>query len=387
MTVDRKRLATAFQRAFKRPPQTVAEAPGRVNLIGEHTDYNLGYVLPVAIDRTVVAFASAGDAGLLRSFAVDLDECDEAAMGTLEPIAGGGWRNYLRGAAWALTAAGYGGAGANLAFGGDVPVGAGLSSSAALLVAATAALARIAGAALSAAQVAELARRAENEFVGVQTGIMDQLTAATATAGHALLIDCKTLATDDVPLPDPEEMAIVVIDSGVSRNLSETPYNERRRECEEAAAFLGVASLRECAPEALERRRSEMPPRLYRRARHVITENDRVLEAAEAFRSGDLERAGALLYRSHESLRDDFEVSTPELDLLVDLARLADGVLGARLTGAGFGGAAVVLVRPDSVDSLQVVHRRIIAHYERESGRKARALVCKAAGGLKVSDA
>jgi galactokinase len=387
MVADREGLVIAFRRVFKRPPQVVAEAPGRVNLIGEHTDYNRGYVLPVAIDRTVVALASGSDAPVLRSFAADVDECDEAPIDGLAPVAGGGWRNYVRGAAWALAAAGYSRAGADLAFGGDVPIGAGLSSSAALLVAVTAVLTRVVGVILTPVQIADLARRAENEFVGVQTGIMDQLTAATATAGHALLIDCKTLAADSVPIPDPREMAILVVDSGVSRTLSETAYNDRRRECEQAAALLGVASLRECTLEALEHRRAEMPPHLYRRARHVITENQRVLEAADAFRNRDLERVGKLLYRSHESLRDDFEVSTPELDLLVDLARQADGVIGARLTGAGFGGAAVLLVRPDSGHRRLVLPRRVIAHYERETGRKVRALVCRAAGGLRVSDA
>jgi len=357
MTADRAALLDSFRHTFGRPAQLVAEAPGRVNLIGEHTDYNEGHVLPLAIDRTV-AVATAPT---------------------------GGWRNYVRGVAWALGEAGYRLPGLDLAFTGDVPAGAGLSSSAALEVALAAAFAAGSDLSLGGRELALLAQRAENGFVGVQCGIMDQLAAVFGQEGQALLIDCRSLEVEPLPLALEERgAAIVIVDSAVRRSLGDSAYNERRRQCAEAAATLGATALRDVTAEALEARQADLPEAIHRRARHVVTEEARVTAAAGALRRGDLEALGRLLYQSHESLRDDFEVSCPETDLLVELAAGVEGVLGARLTGAGFGGCTVNLVRGAGLEALQ---RQVVEAYRERTGLPARMHLVRAAGGLRVSDA
>ena len=383
MTADRGQLLRAFAERFGRPSALIAEAPGRVNLIGEHTDYNQGHVLPVAIDRTVaVAAAPRGDA-CVRAYAVDFAEGDEFPLGAIVRLADGGWRNYLRGVAWALTQEGHALQGVDVVIGGDVPVGAGLSSSAALEVAVAGALLAASGVSLEGRQMALLAQRAENEFVGVQCGIMDQFAAALGRRGHALLIDCRSLAVDPVPLGLEEAgVTIVVVDSGVRRSLEAVPYNLRRQECAEAARLLGVAALRDVDAAVLKAHRGALPDRLYRRARHVVTEEARVLAAVQALRRGDVETLGSLLNQSHASLRDDFEVSCPELDLLVELARGRDGVLGARLTGAGFGGCTVNLVRGEALEAFGAV---VLDQYRERAGRSAAMYVCRARDGLEVS--
>jgi len=374
-------LQLAFQRLFGRGPVFVSEAPGRVNLIGEHTDYNLGYVLPVAIDRTVAAGAAPGDTGLAHVYAVDLGECDEFSLAQIERVRGVSWRNYPRGVAWALARAGHSVRGVDLAIAGDVPQGAGLSSSAALEVAVAGALAAVSELAIRPRDLALIAQRAENEFVGVQSGIMDQFASALGLAGHALLIDCRSLDVDAIPLAGADGVAIVVVDSKVPRKLEESAYNQRREECHEAACLLGVASLREADGRLLQAGHGKMPERLYRRARHVVAENARVLAAVAALRAGELETLGRLVNESHASLRDDFEVSTPELDLLAGLARGVDGTLGARLTGAGFGGSIVSLVQHRAVEHFR---RHVLDEYRRETGREAEMHVCRAANGMEV---
>jgi len=352
MTADRATLLDAFRRAFGRPAQLIAEAPGRVNLIGEHTDYNEGHVLPLAIDRTL-SVAAAPREGEVRAVALDCGEEDAFALEGFAPAPGGGWRNYVRGVAWALAGAGHRLRALDLAFTGDVPIGAGLSSSAALEVALAAAFAAAGDFPLAGRELALLAQRAENEFAGVQCGIMDQLAAVFGREGHALLIDCRSLEVEPLPLAL-GDVAIVVVDSAVRRTLGESAYNERRRQCAEAATALGVTALRDATAETLEARRAGLTETLYRRARHVVTEEARVAAAVGALRRGDLAALGRLLCESHASLRGDFEVSCPETDLLVELAMGTEGVLGARLTGAGFGGyrdrtglaAAVHVVRP-----------------------------------------
>jgi galactokinase len=379
MTADITALRQAFERQFGRQPKRVAEAPGRVNLIGEHTDYNDGFVLPAAIDRTVAVALARRDDDVIRAYSLDYDQCDEFQAGRVRRFAGSrGWRDYLRGVVWALADSQYAVAGADLAIAGDVPKGAGLSSSAAIEVALAGGLTAIAEIEIDRRLFALLCQRAENFFVGVQSGIMDQYASALGRAGHAMLIDCRSLEAETVPLPS--GIAVVVVDSKVARRLAETPYNRRREECAEAARTLGVPSLRDATPEMLSRLSGD----LLKRARHVVTENARVLAASEALRTGDLARLGALMAESHASMRDDFEASAPEIDLLVELAQQADGVIGARVTGAGWGGCTVNLVHQDAVDTFAV---QVTDAYTRRTGLGAEVHVCRVVDGLRVSDA
>lgn len=378
MSATSERASQMFRETYGRPPSLIAEAPGRVNLIGEHTDYNLGYVMPVAIDRTVAVAAAPRDDGLVRVQAADYEQGDEFRADAPRRFPHGGWRNYVRGVAWALLDAGHALRGADVLIAGDVPQGTGLSSSAALEVAVGGALAEVSGLTCDGRSVALAGQRAENGFVGIQSGIMDQLASALGQANHALFIDCRSLDVEPVPLPDPAQVAIVVIESGVARKIEETAYNRRREECDEAARLLGIASLRDADAATLDR----LPGEIYRRACHVISENKRVLQAAEALRTGDIAAVGRLLYESHKSLRDDFEVSTPELDLLVDLARRTEGVFGARLTGAGFGGCAVSLV---ATPALAQFGPAVVEEYRRRTGLPAQMHVCAAVDGLRVT--
>ncbi len=380
MTAKIAELLASFRRSFGREAQLVSEAPGRVNLIGEHTDYNDGFVLPVAIDRTVTAAAAPRDDSLVRVHSLDFDQCDEFSWETVRRT-GDGWRNYVRGVAWALADSGFGLRGVDLAISGDVPRGAGLSSSAAIEVAVAGALAAARGLSAGERQLALLCQRAENAFVGVPCGIMDQFAAALGVAQHALLIDCRSLESEAIPFAVSNDIAVVVVDSQVPRRLSETAYNQRRQDCAEAARLLGVASLRDADAELLRVYRERLPEDLWRRARHVVRENQRVLDAVAALRGGGLEAFGALMYASHESLRDDFSVSTPELDLLVELARRTEGVLGSRLTGAGFGGSSVSLVRRQRLDEF---HARVLEEYRKQTGLEGEMHVCSIVDGLRV---
>ena len=307
-------------------------APGRVNLLGEHTDYNGGFVLPVAIDRFTTVEACSRDDDLFVVESVDLGEDDRFRVATAERT--GTWRDYVRGVVCELAPA----TGANLRIESTVPRGVGLSSSAALEVAIARALSTLPG-----PEVALLCQRAENEFVGVRCGIMDQFTAANAQAGHALLLDCRDLSFRHIPIP--AGVSIVVCDSRVERRLADSAYNERRDACARAAEALGVPSLREASLEEVD----ALPPGLRERARHVVTENARTLRGAEALAADDLVAFGTAMNESHASLRDDFEVCPPALDLLADTVRRVRGCHGARLTGAGFGGCVVALADEDAV--------------------------------------
>jgi galactokinase len=383
-----RRLAAAFQARFGRPPTAVAAAPGRVNLIGEHLDYNEGHVLPVAIDRSVmVAFAPRPDRRV-RLYSLDFEQESAFDLEDIQRDPEAPWSDYVRGVAWALRGAGHRLSGLDAALQGDVPVGAGLSSSAALEVAALGAFEAASGLRLDRRDdLALLGQRAENGFVGVACGIMDQMAAALSRAGHALLIDCRSLEYEAVPLPL-AGLRLVVADSGVRRALVDSQYNVRGQECQRAAELLAAAiadrpvtALRDVRPEDLAHHGDSLPPSLFKRARHVVEEERRVLLSVEALRAGDVEAFGEMLDASHRSLRDDFEVSCPELDLLVDLARAQPGVLGARLTGAGFGGCTVSLVRAEAVGAFR---NRVVERYRTETGREGRMYVCRAAGGLKL---
>jgi len=345
--LTRTALAERFSSRFGRPPAHVVRAPGRVNLIGDHTDYNDGFVLPIAIDRaTWVAAAPRADRRLhLLSEQMSGEDIE------VDPAVDGGgprghWSDYPRGVACVLRAASYPIGGADLLVASDVPVGGGLSSSAALEVATALALLACAGTRVEPATLARLCQQAEHDFAGTPCGIMDQLAVVAARAGHAMLLDCRSLAIRHVPLPETAD--VVVCDSGVRHALADGAYARCREDCAEAARMLGVTALRDVTAAHLDAELDRLPPPLWRRARHVVSENARVLELVEALARDDLERAGRVMTASHASLRDDFAVSGPEIDRLVVLAAAVPGVHGSRLTGGGFGGCTVSLAAPDA---------------------------------------
>jgi galactokinase len=371
----------------------LAVAPGRVNLIGEHTDYNDGFVLPMAIDRHVaVAFAPRADR-ILRVHAtafeqtrqLSLDELEIRARTEPEKRSGrGGWFGYVVGVAWAMLGAGKSLRGANLAIVSDVPTGAGLSSSAAVEIGVARALAEVSDLDWDTQAIAQLAQRGEQAFAGVACGIMDQLVVAAAHEGCALLIDCRSLDTRDVPLPT--SARIVVFDTGVRRQLSGSAYNERRAACERVVEVVravtpGVKALRDVDEDLLARVSGSLDPGDVRRATHVIAENRRPAELADAFAANDLRLAGRLMVDSHNSLRDLYEVSSRGLDAIVETAIAAPGCFGARLTGAGFGGCAIALVEAGSI---QRVMSAVEAGYEQRTGRLTTGFVCRAAEGASV---
>ncbi len=328
-------------------------APGRLNLIGEHTDYNDGFVLPVALPYATTATVTARDDGTLR-----LRSAQEAQQDVTVPVAGlapgavGDWAAYPAGVVWALRAAGHdlGRGGFDIQVDGTVPVGAGLSSSAALECSVAAALDDLLGLGIDRSDLAVLARRAENEFVGVPSGVMDQMASMLCLPAHALFLDCRSLHAEQVPLDlAAAGLAIVLIDSRAPHQLSDGAYGDRRRACEEAARILGVPALRDVADvAALDRLDGD----LLKRARHVVTEDDRVLRTVAALGGGRLEDVGPLLSASHASMRDDFEITVPRVDLIAATAEQA-GALGARMTGGGFGGCVLALVPAGTEDAVR----------------------------------
>jgi galactokinase len=323
----------AYADMFGEDPELIASAPGRINLIGEHTDYNGGFVLPCAVGRRVAVAAGHGGGDL---YSTNFDEARR-----IEDGKDSSWADYPRGVAWAFGEAGCEVGEFRAAYAGDVPLGSGLSSSAAIETATALALDAFFELGMDRRELALLCQRAENEFVGVQSGIMDQYASLLCEEGSALLVDCRSLEAQNVPL-DLEEvnLTLLVCDTRVERGLADTGYNHRRAACERAARTLGVKQLRDAGEADLWQLSGEE----LMRARHIVTENARVLEAAEALRVGDFPELGRLMYASHASMRDDFEISTRELDTFVELAEVA-AAPGARLTGAGFGGCAIALVR------------------------------------------
>ncbi|MGY2074437.1 galactokinase [Blastococcus sp. SYSU DS0828] len=373
-----------FARTVGGEPDLVVRSPGRVNLIGEHTDYNDGFVLPAALDRGTVVAARRRSDGRLRTTAVRMGGNDDRAVADLRPQEGAGWSRYVAGAAAVLQDEGHQLTGADLVIDSDLPIGAGLSSSASLELGVMVALLALTGDALPPETLARLGQRVENEVIGVRTGIMDQLAIAGGVAGHAVLVDCRSLATEAVPVPS--GTAILVLDSAVPRTLAGSAYNDRRAECESAVAALstvdpGLRALRDVSPDLLAEHARLLDGVQLRRARHVVGENARVLAAADALRRGDARAFGELMDRSHASLRDDYEVSVPELDALVGIARGTAGVLGARLTGAGFGGCAVALVERDSAAAAAAA---ITAAYRSATGRRGEATICTPSDGTGV---
>jgi galactokinase len=348
-----QRAARAYRETFGEEPGLVASAPGRVNLIGEHTDYNGGFVLPCAIDRRVAVAVGAGGRGGFetRLYSADFDQTRQ--------IDGkdSSWADYPRGVAWAIGEAGHEISAFNAAFSGDVPLGSGLSSSAAIEAATALALDAFFGLGLGRTDLAIICQRAENDYVGVGSGIMDQYASLLCEAGSALLVDCRSLAAQSVPLDlEAAGLALVVCDTRVERGLADTGYNDRRATCERAASMLGVQELRDATEGDLDL----LSGAELKRARHVISENARVLEAVEALKDSDFQEFGRLMCASHASLRDDYEVSTPELDTFVRAAE-QHGARGARLTGAGFGGCAIALVPRDETAAFTNACEQIFA--------------------------
>ncbi len=342
-------LAAAFADTFGREPAGVWAAPGRINLIGEHTDYNDGFALPLALPRVVAAAAAPRDDGML--LLCSRRPGDEPVRLRLEELAPGeasrtarGWSAYVTGVAWALRGAGCAVGGAEVMVDADLPAGAGLASSAALECAAALALDELWQLELPRDELARLAHRAENDFVGVPCGVMDQTAALRCTAGHGLFLDCRELSVEQVPLdPGGSGLALLVVNTRAAHRHAEGAYASRRRGCERAAATLGLAALRELGVEDLDAALARLDDVSARYVRHVVTENARVLEAVRHLRAGEVAAVGPLLTASHTSLRDDYRVSCPELDAAVEAA-LEAGALGARMTGGGFGGCAVALV-------------------------------------------
>jgi len=359
--------APGFEALFGRPPAVAARAPGRVNLIGEHTDYNGGFVLPLAIPQTTLAELSPRPDLLVRAFSASVGPEGERREYTLgEEKAGQGWLDYVQGVTAVLGREGFALRGFDLRLSSSVPLGSGLSSSAALEVSLLRALREAFSLDLDGVRLALLGQRAEHDFVGAPVGVMDQMASSLADGKAALFLDTRALRHERIPLP--AGMESIVIDSGVAHRHSNGDYRVRRAECERAAALLGVAQLRDLSVADLPRAMA-LPEPLGRRVRHVVTENARVLEAVEALRAGDLPRLGALLDASHESQAKDYEVSIPEIDLLVELLREEPDVAGARLTGGGFGGSVLAVARAGTGTSAGVAARVARAYASRVTAR------------------
>ena len=374
----RESVLKCFEEKYGNAPENLVRAPGRVNLIGEHTDYNDGYVMPLAIDYEIWIALSRIPEPEVRIHSIDFDQS------VVIPInqaltKGEGWSEYLKGLInilkhYKLEIFGWKGVMA-----GNVPIGAGLSSSAALNLALTRAFGTVSNWGWDPSKMARICQLAENQWVGVNCGIMDQMISAFGQEDHALLIDCRSLKTTPVPLP--EVVRVVILDTGTRRGLVDSAYNERRDQCESVANFFGEKALRDVSYKKLQEAKTKIDPIQFKRARHVIKENERVLDCAESLRLGNLEHVGKLMNASHISLRDDFEVSSEALDLMVDCALAAPGCYGARMTGAGFGGCAVALVEKKCTGKFV---KKVFNSYKASSGNKSFIYNCKATGGTSV---
>lgn len=380
--LDPNQIRARFEQHYGIHPRLIVRAPGRVNLIGEHTDYNQGFVLPVAIDRATYIAARPREDRQIVLYAADLDQSDSFTLDSIERSAERPWSNYVRGVVKGLQAANHSLEGANLLITSDVPRGAGLSSSAALEVATGYTFQLLNRLDILGEMLALLAQGAENSFVGVQCGIMDQFISALGAADHALLIDCRDLTYRTVPLP--QDVNIVVCDSQIERTLAGSAYNERRAECAEAVRLLKqhlpqIYSLRDVSLEQFQRYADDLPATVRARARHVISENERVLRGADALEAGDLAAFGQMMNESHASLRDDYAVSIPELDVLVAAAQQQPGCYGSRLTGAGFGGCTVSLVAASDAPAFA---QAVAAAYRGATGRETTIYICRASSGV-----
>jgi galactokinase len=381
--IDPARVRDVFRKLHGAEPRLFA-APGRVNLIGEHTDYNDGFVLPMAIDRGVVVAGAPRDDTRVRVRSLNQDAVVEFDLARPSGGLRGTWIDYVEGVAQALRERGVAVAGAELVLESDVPAGAGLSSSAALEMSVGTALVGLSGATLDGVALAQAGQAAEHRYVGTRCGIMDQYISALGREDHALLIDCRSLEPLHVPLALPG-VSVVMCDTRVAHSLAGSAYNTRREECEKGvellrAALPAIRALRDVSEADLARHEGLLPDPIRRRCRHVVGENARTLAAAEALRRGELETFGKLMAGSHRSLRDDYEVSCPELDVLAEVAEATPGVLGGRMTGGGFGGSTVNLVRDEAIDAFRAATRE---RFERAFGRAPELFVSRACVGAR----
>jgi galactokinase len=373
-------LVERYERLFGGHP-FIFRAPGRINLIGEHTDYNDGFVMPAAIQFATLVAAGERNDNTLHIYAQSFGEQVQFSLDSLAGPPRGHWSDYVRGVAATLLSAGYKLRGANLLIQSDVPIGGGLSSSAALEVSTALALAAVSGIELPSLQIPKLCQSAEQNFTGTRCGIMDQFISTFGRAGHAMMLDCRTLEYSWFPLP--ADVRVAVCNSGVKRELAAGEYNRRREACETGVTLLKtylpeIRALRDVSPEELNRYQNKLPEVVYRRCRHVTTEDRRVEAAASALLAGDVKSFGELMYQSHASLRDDYEVSCAELDILVEAARTVKGVLGARMMGGGFGGCTVNLVTADAVDDFQ---KTVAECYRQKTGKTPAIHICTIAEG------
>jgi galactokinase len=377
------RAAKLFSRCFGHAPRWIAAAPGRVNLIGEHTDYNDGFVLPMAIERYTLLAGDRNSNGVVTLHSVTTGETAtfsvRAAMERGEPA----WSNYVRGVIVGFQKAGYKVPGFDAVIDSSLPYGGGLASSAALEVAAATLLEAMMGKTLDPLEKALLCQRAEHDFAGVPCGIMDQFTSILGRKDTALLLDCRSRTTTSVPMTDPE-VSVLIINTNVRHKLSESEYPKRRSQCETAAHILNVPALRDTTLEALEAGKGRMEGVVFRRARHVVSENERTLQLAKAMQASDWAAVGKLMYASHASLRDDYEVSCPELDAAVEIMQKIGehgDVIGCRMTGAGFGGCVVSLVQAEAVPRIT---RAIDRPFEKRTGRQATIFSSRPAAGARI---
>ncbi|QLB12690.1 galactokinase [Bisgaardia hudsonensis] len=374
-----------FKEKFNRTSTLNVYAPGRVNIIGEHTDYNDGFVMPCAINYGTAISGAKRDDSIFKVYASDLKQFDEFSLAeeiTVNPKEK--WTGYVRGVVkFIQESCPDFKQGADLVISGNVPLSAGLSSSASLEVAIGKFCQQLANLPISNTEIALVGQKAENQFVGCQCGNMDQLISALGQKDHLLMIDCRSL--DTIPTPVPHNIAVMIVNSHVKHDLVAGEYNERRQQCEIAAKFFGVKALRDVSIETFKQRENELialDEKVAKRARHVITENQRVLEAVEALKQGDITRLGKLMGESHDSMRDDFEITVPQIDYLVELAQLVIGNKGgARMTGGGFGGCIVALAPLDKVEAVRQI---ISENYEKQTGLKEDFYVCTASQGVVV---
>ncbi|GAB7219512.1 galactokinase [Vibrio comitans] len=372
-------VKSSFEQVLNYKPTHIVQAPGRVNLIGEHTDYNDGFVLPCAINYQTVVAAARRDDSIVRVISVDYDNAVDEFDITQEIVFQQDkmWANYIRGVVKCLLDRGFEFQGADIAVTGNVPQGAGLSSSAALEVVIGQTFKVLYQLEISQAEIALNGQQAENEFVGCNCGIMDQMISAEGRENHAMLLDCRSLETKSVSMPT--DMSVVIINSNKKRGLVDSEYNTRREQCEEAARIFSVKALRDLTIEQLEEKASLLDEVVFKRARHVITENNRTLQACDALIIGDMKRMGELMAESHASMRDDFEITVKEVDTLVEIVKNVVGSAGGvRMTGGGFGGCIVALVPPSLVDE---VMSSVEQQYEAATGLKESIYVCQAKQG------
>lgn len=368
-----------FERYYGRHPSFVVRAPGRVNLIGEHTDYNDGFVLPIAIDRAVWIALRPTATRRVMLHSLDLKQSAEFSLDNIKHE-NQEWVEYIKGIAWALQQAGFILEGWEGLITSDIPIGAGLSSSAALELAAARAFAAVSNYPWEAIKMAQIGQQSERDWVGVNCGIMDQMISAIGQAGHALLIDCRSLKTEFVPLPP--DIKIVVLDTATRRGLVDSAYNERREQCKIAARFFGVPALRDVIQTDFDAKAEDLDPVVFRRARHVISENIRTLQAVNAISQKDTVKLGQLINASHISLRDDFEVSNSELDQMVNCAQQESACYGARMTGAGFGGCAIAIV---DINAVQNFTETVAINYQAATGLRPEIYVCTATDGATIT--